>query len=176
MIISIDGLPGTGKTTLGMRLSRRYDVPFLPELCLPSLDRADYDEGAFVKNDMHKIRRARNLGHAILDRSFCSTVAFKMAATQRIDEASFHEIQRAFYASEHVAPDLVVMIMSTPHVSSIGLEKRGDAGLFTQAFLEAWWHGFRRAARALELSGVPVRYVPNSKTPFYRSVVRESKK
>lgn len=30
--------------------------------------------------------------------------------------------------------------------------------------------------RALELSGVPVRYVPNSKPFFYRNVVRESKK
>ncbi|KUZ87586.1 hypothetical protein WI40_29820 [Burkholderia ubonensis] len=54
MIISIDGLPGIGKTTLSMRLSRRYGVPFLPELCLPSLNRADYDEGAFVKNDMRR--------------------------------------------------------------------------------------------------------------------------
>ncbi|PRE09226.1 hypothetical protein [Burkholderia multivorans] len=148
-------------------------IAFLPKLCLPSPDRADYDQGAFARNDMHKIRRARSLGHAILDRSFCSTIAFKMAATQRIDEASFHEIQRAFYASERVAPNLVVVIMSPPHVPSIGLEKRGGAGLCTRAFPDAWRHGLRHVARALELSGVSVRYVPNSKTPFYMSILRE---
>lgn len=176
MIISIDGLPGIGKTTLGLRLSKKYNTHFCPELHLPELSRGEYSESEFIKNDIYKMHTARALDLVILDRSFCSTVTFKMAKTRNININSFFNIQRDLYSGEIVTPDLMIIIMSPPSISLLGLKMRGEDDMFSVNFLHDWWSCYRYAAEALNNNGVCVRCIPLFKTPFYRSLIREQKK
>lgn len=175
MIVSIDGLPGVGKTTLGLRLSEKYRIEHLAEVLLPDLAREDYREPDFIRNDIYKIDQARKLTHAILDRSFCSTISFKMALSGRFNADEFYRIEKEFYKGTNVRPDLMIFMMSSFETSQLGLKKRGDEGLFNEAFLRHWEKGLELTAQVMHAEGINVRQVHESHTPLYRSMLRERK-
>lgn len=171
MIISIDGLPGVGKTTFIHRLGERYNIPILPELTLPNLAREDYDESSFIENDIYKIQTAKSLNDVVLDRSFCSTVTFKMAQSGDISKDSFYNIKYEYYKDIQIKPDLMIIVMSPPPLALFGLKMRGDIDIFNYSFLKKWWQSFNIAATLLSNDGVSVRCIPSKRTYLFRSLI-----
>ncbi|OKB64703.1 hypothetical protein BHU62_21405 [Serratia marcescens] len=124
---------------------------------------------------MYKIEQAKKLRDSILDRSFCSTISFKMALQGKFSVDAFYKIEKEFYKGLNVRPELMIFMMSSYETSRWGLKKRGDEGLFNEEFLYNWWKALELAAQVMQAEGINVRQVHESNTPLYRSMLRERK-
>lgn len=87
MIIVLEGLPGSGKTTLSKRLSNFYDGTHVPEIVRPKTRLCNNE--FYFHNDILKYQIANKNNHILsfMDRNFLSTLAFNYS-DDRISKTS----------------------------------------------------------------------------------------
>lgn len=120
--IALEGLPGSGKTTLANMIASNMSYALIPEILYDIDTRSDHEE--WVRHDIAKSYLFSNNDFAVMDRTFLST----LAVTYAIDTAGYPSVDRkineALDANLLVNPDLVIYISITPEIS---LARQNDA-------------------------------------------------
>lgn len=145
MIIVIEGLPGTGKTTICQRINSELNYNFVPQrtadffIAEKKLYGLEHREKLYFFNDEAKSALATNYINnfpetpVIMDRYYISTLAYNYAASKLSNNKSFYQEALHWYKKsinkELIKPDLYVYLVTTPN-TSLKLKSRKSSNEF----------------------------------------------
>jgi len=121
MLIILEGLPGSGKTTLAKRLSRKLKGVLIPQIILRfprnyknfSISKK---ERFFMKNDLEKYKKAskalKNKQWVIMDRGIFSTLAYNYALTRLKKGNTYESVLNWYkkYEKNFTAPQIIFLL------------------------------------------------------------------
>lgn len=111
-IIVLEGLPGTGKTTLGNLFNQEMLV--IPEMILDEAASKEAGELFYFKNDLAKIKKAKDTGDTVLvERSYASTLAHNYAKLKIDGNDDYFKVLEAFAKNKkegQLVPDLYIYL------------------------------------------------------------------
>jgi len=111
--IILEGLPGTGKSTLG-GLFREEGVFIIPEIILKKSNTKEEGEFFYFRNDLEKIKKSKELGEiSIIERSHVSTLAHNYARLIIEGNKEYFNILKMYAEnkiSNNINPDLYIYI------------------------------------------------------------------
>lgn len=112
-VIVIEGLPGTGKTTLANKFADK-GVRVIPEMFLKMDENSYRDELFFFQNDIAKVMEGRRIGGIVLvERTYPSTLAHNYSRLIIDNKPEYFNILKAFSENklrEKIVPDLYIYI------------------------------------------------------------------
>lgn len=112
-VIVIEGLPGTGKTTLANKFCSE-GLSIIPEMFLEIENEDPKDELFFFRNDIAKIAKGREIGGLVLvERTYPSTLAHNYSRLVLDNKTDYFYILKAFSENKlerKIVPDLYVYI------------------------------------------------------------------
>ena len=111
-VIVLEGLPGTGKTTLSNLFSQ--EILVVPEIVLDINDAEKEGELFYFKNDLAKIKKAKEAKDVVLvGRSYASTLAHNYARLVMDSRSDYFNVLEVFAKNKKegiLVPDLYIYL------------------------------------------------------------------
>jgi len=97
VIVVLEGMPGSGKTTIGELLSNKYSFGLVPQIISSCKNKIEVDnkycQNPFFRSDELKCSLAKDLekthGKVVMDRNYISTLAYNYAVNDKKHHSSF---------------------------------------------------------------------------------------
>jgi len=134
MLIILEGLPGTGKTTLAKKLVKKFRGILIPQIILSSQNIYQKflpmeKEKFFIRNDLKKYKKAsqglKKKKWVIMDRGIFSTLAYNYAFT-RLEEINTYKMVRDWYEKNKKIFSLpqIIIFLEIPLITSLKRKNR----------------------------------------------------
>lgn len=131
MILALEGLPGSGKTTMAEYVHDRFNFKVVAELLGTIPD--NVPEDAYIANDVRKFKLATSSTHAVMDRSYLSTLAYNFAYDKCHSTNAFGDVATTIYGLKEAGklqdPDLYILL-NIPTRLSLQRQKPGNASFW----------------------------------------------
>jgi thymidylate kinase len=134
MLIILEGLPGTGKTTLARKLAKRFRGILIPQIILsshniyqkfPPMEKEKF----FIRNDLEKYKKAsqglKKKKWVIMDRGIFSTLAYNYAFTC-LEGINTYKMVRDWYEKNKkifILPQIIIFL-EIPLITSLKRKNR----------------------------------------------------
>jgi hypothetical protein len=108
--VAVEGLPGSGKTTLVTELARVMpDIRIVPELAIKKPDEVSLS--FYLQNDRAKLAMCQSSRQTVLDRAWPSTAAYVLAETRLVgDPAEPEAVIAQLYGTMPPCPHAYVFV------------------------------------------------------------------
>lgn len=145
MFISLEGLPGSGKTTLANNLCNKNTFIEMVKEIIDNRNDPN-EQSYYIESDLLKYKKAKKIlkkkHSVIMDRSFLSTLAFNSAHDKVFQTKNFDNVFAKFQEHKTSFFDPCVYVhIKTPLDKSISRKKRGlhSGEIWTnKEFLKQW--------------------------------------
>lgn len=133
--IALEGLPGAGKTSVSKLLAKKLGYEVIDEILYP-VDNVASDHRAYLLHDVAKHQMMRSCAHAVMDRTYLST----LAVTRAKADANSYELvnlyaQELLTSNKLMHPDVLFYLRIPLHTSLSRQNKTNQSFWFDEAVL-----------------------------------------